>query len=90
MKNKINDLNWEAVKPLKSNGFWYCGPTESPTDIVIYKDNEQHAKLIAAAPELLKAVMEYKRIIQDEGCIPDFEQIELSKLMDKAFKKATK
>lgn len=48
-----------------------------------------NAKLIAAAPDLLEACLMYRNIIQEEGCIPDIEQIELTKLVYKAIKKAT-
>ena len=43
-----------------------------------------------AAPDMLEALLEYKRMIRDEGCITDFDQIKLSDLINEAINKATK
>ncbi len=48
-----------------------------------------NAKLIAAAPELLIAAIEFYKVIQAEGCIPDMDQNRLNELFNDAINKAT-
>lgn len=85
MENELNNLNWRAIKPVASRGFWYCGSKDRESDIVLYYDNKKHAKLIAAAPDLLAAALQIKNEIDTDGLL----QGSYEKLLE-AIEKATK
>jgi len=80
--SEYHNGSWKIKSGEKTIGEIYLSP-ELEND-----EDEANAQLICAAPDLLEAVRLYLTIISDEGCIPDFEQIELDDIMRGAFKKA--
>lgn len=60
---------WRAMKPKKSNGFWYVGPEEDRTGstATCYEDDplsKSNARLIAVAPEMLETLIEEWNMIE--------------------------
>ena len=90
METKHTKGNWKAYKPEVSNGYWCVDNEETSNGTLAtcytLEEAEANAKLIAAAPDMLKALRTLKSHHPDIYIqIPDYLRIEC----DKAIKKAT-
>ena len=86
MKAQHTQGQWKAYKIKESNGFWYVDSpdTTSGTIATCYNtDAEANAKLIAAAPDLLDALINAMPYIRHSGLRISIDKAEA------AIKKAT-
>ena len=68
MKFKHTPGPWEASRPKGSNGWWNINdPLEDPMLFLatVYNNEENNARLIAAAPDLLNALIDAIEVLLD-------------------------